>query len=138
MSLGITRSHESVITRAPALVRDQVADFLRSQITSGALAPGAPLVERAICEATTASRATVREARRQLESDGLVVSEVGRGTLVATLTRKEALDIYAVRAKLEGFACRLFAEHANDQQLEELESSVSALQENLGDPVAMT
>ncbi|MEU0497028.1 GntR family transcriptional regulator [Mycobacterium sp. NPDC006124] len=127
----------ATVTRAPALIRDQVASYLRGQITSMRLAPGTVLIEREICEATTASRATVREALRQLESDGLVSSEPGKGTVVAMLSKQEAMDIYDIRAQLEGLACRLFAKNATPADVEALIDTVDRLRPTVDDPAAM-
>lgn len=125
------------ITRAPSLVRSQVADFLRKAIVNRRLLPGQLLVEREICESTTASRGSVREALRQLESEGLVVSEPGRGTAVATLTEEQARHIYEVRAPLEGLAGRLFALHATDSQLAELKKAVDRIAGLADDPTGL-
>jgi GntR family transcriptional regulator, trigonelline degradation regulator len=102
----------TAVARPPALIRDQVAAQIRDAITNQQLLPGQVLVERELCEATTASRATVREALRQLESEGLIVSTNGRGSAVATLSADAARQIYEVRSQLEGLAGRLFAERA--------------------------
>jgi DNA-binding GntR family transcriptional regulator len=104
----------TAVARPPALIRDQVAAQLRDAITNQQLLPGQVLVERELCEATTASRATVREALRQLESEGLIVSTNGRGSAVATLSADAARQIYEVRSQLEGLAGRLFAQRATD------------------------
>jgi DNA-binding GntR family transcriptional regulator len=127
----------ATVTRAPALIRDQVASYLRTQITSMRLGPGTVLIEREICEATTASRATVREALRQLESDGLVGSEPGKGTVVASLSKQEAIDIYDIRAQLEGLACRLFAKNATAADVDILIGTVDRLRSTIDDPAAM-
>lgn len=127
----------ATVTRAPALIRDQVASYLRTQITSMRLAPGTLLIEREICEVTTASRATVREALRQLESDGLVSSEPGKGTVVASLSEREARDIYDIRAQLEGLACRLFAQNATSADVDMLVGTVDRLRSTVDDPAAM-
>ncbi len=128
---------ESTIRRPPTLIRDQVAEYLRDAIFRLALAPGTQLIEREICEATTASRATVREALRQLESEGLVRSMQGRGTIVAGLTAREAEDIYEVRAQLEGLAARLFVERASDRLVRELQAAVDELAQFVDDPPGM-
>lgn len=122
------------VARPPALIREQVAEQIREAITEQRLVPGQVLVERELCEATTASRATVREALRQLESEGLVVSSSGRGTVVATLTPEVAQEIYEVRASLEGMAGRLFANRANDAERRELQRAALALEEAAEDP----
>src|SRR3954452_20357578 len=110
-----------------APVRERVADRIRDAIVGTHFQPGALLVERELCEATTASRASVREALRRLESEGLVVSEPGKGTRVARLSPDEALNIYEVRGVLEGLAGRLFAERATPEHLADLEQAVAAM-----------
>ncbi|MGW6172255.1 GntR family transcriptional regulator [Arthrobacter sp. NPDC055138] len=111
-----------------------MASYLRDGITDLALPAGTPLVEREIGEATTASRTTVREALRQLEAEGLVQVDPGRGAFVKQLTRREVLEIYAVRAQLEGLLCTLFAENASDEQLVRLREAFEAMKSRLADP----
>jgi DNA-binding GntR family transcriptional regulator len=125
------------ISRAPALARDQVATHLRDSITNLRLPSGTQLIEREICEATTASRATVREALRQLETEGLVESDSGRGVTVKTLSRKEAAEIYEVRAPLEGLTCRLFAKNSSVEQRALLRRTFEEMAEVVSDPVLM-
>jgi GntR family transcriptional regulator len=61
----------------------QLADILRDAITSGALAPGAPVSsEERLRQEYMVSRTTVREAIKKLKSEGLVVVEAPRGTFV--------------------------------------------------------
>ncbi len=80
---------------------DYVADQLRDEIISGAIIAGTPLVETDISAACHASRNTVREAMRQLRSEGLVVYIRHRGVIVKTLTPDDVHDIYRVRRALE-------------------------------------
>jgi len=101
------------VTRHPA-IRDQLAVVIRNAIVNLDLRPGQLLIERELCEMTGASRPSVREALRQLEAEGLVESQNGRGTIVRALSAREAADVYEVRAELEGFAARLFCERADE------------------------
>ncbi|CAG7615679.1 GntR family transcriptional regulator [Leucobacter soli] len=125
------------ITRAPALVREQVAEYLRDGITSLRLKAGTPLIEREICEATTASRTTVREALRQLETEGLVEVDPGRGAVVKRLSSREVREIYAVRAQLEGLTCQLFAKHSTEEQRIRLRAAVQEMARYQDDPLQM-
>jgi GntR family transcriptional regulator len=60
-----------------------LADDLRRQITSGALAPGQKLPSERELEATRGvSRITIRHAMRVLASEGFVFAEQGRGLFV--------------------------------------------------------
>ena len=59
----------------------------------------------------------MREAIRQLESEGLITTVSHRGPIVSVLTEEEARDIYELRAILEGQAGDLFVERATDEQV---------------------
>ena len=97
-------------------MRHQVAEVLRAAITTGRFAPGQRLVEKDLCELTGVSRASVREALRQLESEGLIQTLPNRGPLVSRLSTQDAASIYQVRGALEALAAQLFANHATDQR----------------------
>ncbi|WP_181003468.1 GntR family transcriptional regulator [Microbacterium sp. CJ77] len=114
------------VTRHPP-IRDQIAGILRSAIVSLEFAPGQLLVERNLCELTQASRPSVREALRQLEAEGLVESQNGRGTIVRVISAEEAAQVYEVRAELEGLAARLFTERATAEQSDALRSALREL-----------
>ena len=88
-------------------LRERAMGVLRSAVTSGEIAPGTRLVETELSAAMGISRGTLREALRQLEYEGLLeVGERGRLT-VRTLTDAEILDVFAVRAALEGLAASI-------------------------------
>jgi DNA-binding GntR family transcriptional regulator len=104
------------IDKRAAPLRQRVEHALREAIISGQLAPGRRLTERELTEMTGVSRTLIREALRQLESEGLITV----GPVVRELTREEANDLYAIRALLEGFAARRFVENANESMLKRL------------------
>src|SRR3954452_7472413 len=74
---------------APAPLRipqlyEQIAERLRTEIGSGALAPGDRLPsERDLARALEVSRPSVREAIAALKNDGLVETRAGAGSYVA-------------------------------------------------------
>jgi DNA-binding GntR family transcriptional regulator len=100
-----------------SLLREQVAGMLRSAITDMTLAPGERITERQLVELTGVSRATVREALRQLAAEGILTAVPQRGVIVAAPTKQEARELYEVRAVLEGLAGRLCARRASDADL---------------------
>lgn len=118
------------IQKLAAPLRQQVLDGLRQAIISGRLAPGARLTERELTQMLGVSRTVIRESLRQLESEGLIANVPNKGPVVRELSLDEANDLYSIRAVLEGFAARLFAEKANDAHIrslhEALESVVAA------------
>jgi len=115
------------VTGVAAPVRRQVAKVLRTAITSGRFAPGQRLVERDLCELLGVSRPSVREALRELESDGLIEIIPNKGPLVRNLTAEDAASLYQVRAALEALAARLFVERASDAQVGMLGNAVDEL-----------
>jgi DNA-binding GntR family transcriptional regulator len=89
---------------------------IREDIVSGALPPGAPLVEVSMAQRYGTSRTPVREALRRLEQDGLV--EPGaRGMRVRTRSVEEILEIYDVRITLEATAARWAADRRTELDL---------------------
>jgi len=84
-----------------------IADALRAAIVEGTLAPGAPLRQDAIARHFSVSAIPVREALRQLESEGWARVEVNKGATVAPLSADEAREIYEIRSALESLAIGL-------------------------------
>lgn len=126
----------SAIPKAAAPLRRQVLQELRQSIISGRLNPGERLVERELIAMMGVSRTVIREALRQLESEGLVAIVPNKGPVVRELTLEEAQDLYAIRAVLEGLAAKLFTEHADDAQVEQLDQALHGVADayETGDP----
>ncbi|WP_160297791.1 GntR family transcriptional regulator [Devosia chinhatensis] len=127
---GVDMSMRVVVTPAP--VRRQVAEIIRTAITSGRFAPGQRLIEKDLCELTGVSRPSVREALRQLETDGLIEVIPHKGPSVARLTREDAAGIYQVRGALEALAAQSFASVATDAEVAQLRNAVTALKAAYG------
>ena len=77
---------------------------IRARIMDGSVPPGAALREEALAAEIGVSRTPVRDALRRLLADGLVESARNRGTFVAEITTDDLLEVYQLRAMLEGFA----------------------------------
>jgi DNA-binding GntR family transcriptional regulator len=99
---------------------------LRHSIISAKLKPGSRLVERELIGMLGVSRTVIREALRQLESEGLITIIPNKGPVVRELTIAESKDLYSIRAVLEGLAARLFAESADQAQIHKLEGALNA------------
>ena len=78
----------SFIERSAAPLRRQVLDELRQSIIAGRLAPGSRLIERELIAMMGVSRTVIREALRQMESEGLVANIPNKGPVVRELTCK--------------------------------------------------
>jgi DNA-binding GntR family transcriptional regulator len=88
-------------------LREQVRDHLIRDILHGKYQPGDRLLELKIASELGTSQAPVREALREMESIGFVVSRRHRGTVVGDVWKRGLREIYAVRGGLEELATRL-------------------------------
>jgi DNA-binding GntR family transcriptional regulator len=117
-------------TQAPSSFRDAqfeprqstsriIADALRAAIVEGSLLPGEPLRQDAVARQFSVSAIPVREAFRQLESEGWVTIEPNRGAAVSPQSADEAREIYEIRASLESLAIGIAIEHHTPETLAE-------------------
>lgn len=116
------------VAAVAAPVRSKVVETLRGAITSGRFVPGQRLVEKDLCDLLGVSRPSVREALRELESEGLINTVPNRGPLVTRLSARDAASIYEARGMLEALAAKLFAERATDAEVRTLAGTVDALE----------
>ena len=97
---------------------DRVAVELRRSIVSGALAPGQTFSLRELAGQLGVSFIPVREALRDLESEGLVVSSPGRSTMVAPLDLEDLRSIYRLRRTIEPDLARRACRRLSDAELD--------------------
>jgi DNA-binding GntR family transcriptional regulator len=98
-----------------------IAQALRDAIIQGQLTPGEPLRQEQLATHFRVSRIPLREALRNLESEGWIEFLPNRGARVAGMSAAEAVEIYEIRASLERTALELaFPRHcaATWQQVE--------------------
>jgi DNA-binding GntR family transcriptional regulator len=110
-----------------APLRRKISASLRQAIEQGSLKPGERLVEKDLCRELNVSRTSLREAFRELESEGLLMNQP-RGMVVAQVTDHEASNIYKVRAALEALVSEQFAQDADDAARAELVQAVERLE----------
>lgn len=87
-------------------LRERIVDGLREAIVRGEIAPGSRLQEVDVAERYSTSRTPVREAFRQLESEGFVRIRARRGAVVTSMTAKDVREFYEIKSVLEGYAAR--------------------------------
>jgi DNA-binding GntR family transcriptional regulator len=105
--MTITASSLTGLTKTN--LREQALASLRTAITSGQIPPETQMVETELSDQLGISRGTLREAMRQLQQEGLLVSRSRGRLFVRRLGEKEIRDIFAVRASLEALAAGLLA-----------------------------
>ena len=87
--------------------RDLIRSALLKRISEGVYLPGERLKEMSLAHEFEVSQAPVREAFRELETLGLLVSEHYRGTRVRGISSQEIHDAYQLRGYLEEIAVQL-------------------------------
>lgn len=96
------------------LVRDQV----RQMILDGELPVGSRLVQSELAHQLNVSTTPVREALRDLATEGLIRLDAHRGAFVHRLSREEVEEIYRIRRVLEAEAVRRAVTRISEDQLE--------------------
>ena len=87
----------------------ELRDEIESDILMGRYRPGERLDEQTLARRFDVSRTPIREALLQLQSSGLVQFHANRGAFVAELSSTDVLEMYEMRAELEGICGRLAA-----------------------------
>ncbi|WP_045016174.1 GntR family transcriptional regulator [Agrobacterium arsenijevicii] len=101
----------------PRTVADDVADAIRAAIIDGTLPPDKTLRQDELATRFGFSRMPIRDALRQLESEGLVSIHPTKGAHVARLDETELKEIYGLRSILEAEAMRLSCPNLDEAQI---------------------
>lgn len=88
---------------------DVIAQELSRRIVTGAVPPGTRLTELQLAKEFETSQTPVREALRELETQGFVESVPFKGTYVRSISDEEMSEAYTVRGALEQLAAELAA-----------------------------
>jgi len=112
----------------PSSRRAQGLDVLRDAILDGSFGPGEHLKQDRLCTQFGLSAAPVREALRDLESEGLVTHIPRQGVVVCDIAPGELLGLLApVRLAIEAFALPLAARRMDDATWQRLEGIVAEM-----------
>lgn len=106
----------------PHRIRDQ----LRYEILTGALPAGTPLKQDSLATRFQASRIPVREALRQLETEGLVTYHLNRGAVVMQMDVAQICELLDIRIALECYAVRIAVPNMVEADFAELEAILTA------------
>ena len=103
----------------------QVIEAVRTAIISGRFEPGDRLIESALSTEFGTSRGPVREALRQLENEGLVMSFPYRGAVVLGVSDEEVQEVLIpIRLTLERYSFVRALEKLSDDDFAELAKQI--------------
>lgn len=95
---------------------DHVYHQIQTAIVNGSIPAGSKISETELAKTYGISRGTLREAINRLEGQKLLQRTAHVGTRVVSLSLQQLIELYQIRANLEGLACRLAAEK-NDKNM---------------------
>lgn len=93
------------------LSADAVTDTLREMILAGTMGIGVQLKQEALAKRFGVSRIPVREALKRLQAEGLIEHTPHQGSIVASRSIPELLEILDIRIGLETRALKLAIPH---------------------------
>lgn len=110
-------------TKSNAPISSSLFSKLQKDILTGELKPGQKLTEQDICKKYKISRTPVREALRQLETDGLVENILNRGAFVVGLSQQDFEDMFELRKAYEVQAVKWAIQRITDDEMDALEET---------------
>lgn len=120
--------------KRPVTLVEFVTAQLRDAITKGRLAPGQRLWQDNLAQDLQVSRAPVREALRQLASEGLVTLHSHRSAIVASLSPDELEELSSMIIHLEALAAKRAISRLTTEQLDEMAELVKKMWQRRSSP----
>ena len=109
-------------------MQEIVYDTIRESVLSGKYPPGHHLIAEDLAKELGVSRMPVREALHRLEVAGLVTMSPHRGAVVSEFAEPEIIELYHIRAVLDGLAARLAVPNLTDDDFAQLNARVDEMQ----------
>lgn len=116
-----------MVATAYRTMQEIAYETIREAILSGRYAPGQRLLPDDLARELGTSRMPVREALQRLEVAGLVSITPHRGAVVNELSKQDIVEIYHIRAVLEGLAARLAAPHLVSADYDRLQALIEEM-----------
>ena len=117
----------------PVSLKDKAYTAIKDAILSVKLKPGTPLVETQLAAELGISKTPVRAALEELEREGFVTRILFKGTYVTEVTLKDLVEIFQLRAVLEGLAVRLATPLFSPRELDHIDHNLTAAEAALAE-----
>ncbi len=114
--------------RHPTL-REKILETIRDAIISGTITSGSRVSEPELAERFGISRTPIREAFRQLESEGYLKVIPRKGAVVSAYTQRDVEEFYAIKSILEGYAAKLACSRLTAKEIDRLQTINERLSE---------
>ena len=102
--------------------KDQVVDYVYQLLLDGELNPGDQLKETLLAEKMGISRAPIREAMKELISNGLVDYRPQVGNFIPVYSPQQIIDSFTTRGVLEGYAVMSSCDRFSEAEINKFEN----------------
>jgi len=106
---------------------DHAYAHIRNRLINGEFKAGDRLNESELSESSGVSRTPVRDALRRLAIEYFVRIEPNRGAFVIDWSREDIMDMFELRAMMEGVAARKAALRASKSQISDLYNIINKI-----------
>lgn len=113
-------SHNLLDEQVKQSLSSSIFNLLRTRILNDEYDKGDKLNELSLSKELHISRTPVREALKELESEGLVESIPNRGVFVKGFSPRDIDDLFEIRVMLEGLAIQLAIERMDEVHLSKI------------------
>ena len=103
-------------------LRERIVSSIRNAIINGQLKPGTRIAEPELAEKFGISRTPIREAFRQLETEGFISVIPRKGAIVASFSAQDVSNFYDLKMILEGYAARLATMTLTESEIDRMET----------------
>lgn len=114
-----------------AQISKKTYEIIKKRILDGTYAPGQPLVELSLAEELGVGRNTIRQALLHLENDKLIEMQKNRSATVKSPSKKEVIQLYEIRERLEGLIAYYDAKDLTDKDLDMLKNYIDMMKQYL-------
>lgn len=118
----------SGLNKVPRTTQATVTEHLRQAILLGQLPGGTRLVQAELAEALNVSITPIREALRELSTQGLIELDAFKGAIVRMPTLAELEEVYEMRSVLIPLSVKKAIAQITTQQLNEAEALLSQME----------
>lgn len=127
-ALPLSKLQLGGLNKFPRTTHATVTEHLRQAILLGQLPGGTRLVQAELAEALNVSVTPIREALRELSTQGLIELDAFKGAIVRIPTLSELEEVYEMRSVLIPLSVQKGIDRITPQQLKEAEAILNQME----------
>ena len=105
-------------------ISEQVYDYVIELISTKQLSPGEKITEQDLLQQLDTSRTPIREALKQLTSDGVLVNYPRKGFFVKEFNKETSILDYCIMSKLDSYAAELAVDYLTEEDFAKMQECI--------------